>query len=214
MKIVFVRHGKSETADANKRQAPSSKLGKMGKKQALLVANRIKKSSQQYDMIISSPWTRALQTAQVIAKKTGLPLLENPLIHEFLSNSILHEQPAESEIIKEYLIAVEAKGVNFDWKFKDGGECVRDVINRAIKFKNELTTNHLGKNYLVVSHGFFITTFITLLIVGDNYDDLHFKQVSDLIHFENTSLTHLEYDEGKKQWKIEILNDHNHLKLK
>jgi probable phosphoglycerate mutase len=215
MNIFFVRHAKSENYDFNKRQGPDSQLGKTGKKQARLVANRLakiaKNGSGNFDMILTSPWVRATETAEIIAKKTGLKLDEHPLIHEYLSNKILTNQPMDSDIVKEFNDAVKNKGVNFDWKFRGEGECMRDVINRAIKFKNKLLSNHLGKNYVVVSHGLFITTFVTLLILGDNYDDSQFKTISELIRLENTSLTHLEYDEDSNRWKIKCLNDFSHL---
>lgn len=215
MQIVFIRHAKSENYEANKRQDAHSRLGKLGRKQARVVAGRIKKAIEKsdikYDRVLTSPWTRAVQTADIIAKKTGLSLSEHPLIHEYLSNSILSNQPLDSDIVKEFTQAVKNKGVNFDWKFRGEGECMRDVINRAISFKNELLTHRAGKNYVVVSHGLFITTFVTLLMLGDNYNDSLFKQISELIRLENTSITHLEYDETKKTWEIKSLNDFSHL---
>jgi len=218
MQLIFIRHAKSENYEANKRQDSYSKLGKLGKKQAGLVANRLKKAQEKsgsgYDMIMSSPWTRAVQTAGIISKKTGLSVSEHPLIHEYLSNSILSNQPLDSDIVREFTQAVKDKGVNFDWKFRGEGECMRDVINRAITFKKELLSRHTGKNIIIVSHGLFITSFVTLLLLGDNYEDAKFKDVSELIRLENTSITHIVYDETKKTWEIKSLNDFGHLENK
>lgn len=215
MRIVFIRHAKTENYDTNKRQGPDSKLGITGKKQATLLGNRLKKVMNQanykYDSILTSHWVRATETAKILSKKTGLQVFEHPIIHEYLSNSILTNQPLDSDIVKEYKLAVKNKGVNFEWKFRGEGECMRDVIKRAQAFKDELITIHKDKNYLVVSHGLFITSFVTLLILGDNYDDAAFKQVSELIRLENTSLTSLEYFEAENSWRIINLNDHGHL---
>jgi len=90
---------------------------------------------------------------------------------------------------------------------------MRDVINRAINFKNELLSKYLGKNCLVISHGLFITSFITILMLGDRYDDAQFQQISELIHLENTSFSDVEYDEFDKRWQIKYLNDFSHLEI-
>ena len=216
MQIVFIKHAKSENYETNKRQAPDSRLASIGKKQARLVANRIKKwqdaSGNNFDYIITSHWARAVETAEIIAKKTGVPVRQHHIIHEYLSNSILANQPLDSEIVLEWKKAVIEKGINFDWKFRGEGECMRDVINRAKAFKDDLINNYCGKNCLVVSHGLFITTFVTLLILGDNYEDASFKYISDMVQLENTSITHLEYDRESNNWKIHYLNDFSHLK--
>ncbi|MBP8590954.1 histidine phosphatase family protein [Candidatus Shapirobacteria bacterium] len=215
MNILFVRHARSENDDANRRQGPNSKLGEVGRRQALLAAERVNRIIQEgdnkYDLIITSPWLRALETAKVIAGKTGIKVEKHPLIHEYLSNKILIDQPMDSDIVKEFKEAARNKGVNLDWRFRGEGECVRDVINRAINFKNELLSKYLGKNCLVVSHGLFITSFITILMLGDHYDDAQFQQISELIHLENTSFSEVEYDEFNKRWQIKYLNDFSHL---
>ncbi|MDP1743526.1 MAG: histidine phosphatase family protein, partial [Candidatus Amesbacteria bacterium] len=159
MNLVFIRHGKTENYDVGKRQGPDSKLGKTGQKQALKIANRLKKSNLKFDQVITSSWVRASQTAEKIAKKTGLSLSEHPMIHEYISNSILVNQPIQGELVKEYEQAVRDKGINFEWKFRGEGESLRDVINRAIAFKKELLNFHQNRNYIIVSHGLFITTF-------------------------------------------------------
>lgn len=215
MKLVFIRHGKTDSHEARRRQGPDSQLSPAGKKQVRLLAGRLKKSLQTtgktYDSIITSPWLRAVQTAEIIARKTGLSVTPHPLIFEYRSNIILNNQPYDSQINQEYIREATAKGINFDWKFRGQGECLRDVINRVREFKRELITQHHGKNYLVVSHGLFITTFITLMILGDDCDDLSFYQVYNLIHLENTSLTRVAYLENENRWQLITLNDHHHL---
>lgn len=216
MQVVFIRHAKSINYENKKRQSPSTGLGALGKKQARRLAIRVKKISdstgQNYNFVITSDWKRAVETSDIIANRLSIPVEKNPLIHEYLANEILENQPLDSEIVIEFKKAVKNKGVNFDWQFRGEGECMRDVINRAIKFKSELIKDYHGKNILVVSHGLFITAFLTLLILGDNYKDETFKKVSEMIYLKNTSITHLEYDKKSDLWKIHCLNDSSHMK--
>ena len=215
MKILFIRHAKSENYDVNKRQSPKSKLGIIGLTQAKLVGKRINKflksDSDKYYSIITSRWIRALETAEIISEETGLQKVTHPLIHEFLSNSIIANQPLDSRIVKEFEKEVAENGHNFDWRFKGKGESMRDIINRAKDFKKDLLTSYFGKNYIVVSHGLFITCFVTLIMLDDNYDDKLFKKISDMIRLENTSLTYVIYDEKLGSWQIRFLNDASHL---
>ena len=215
MQLILIRHAKSVNYENNKRQSPSTGLGDFGKNQASRLADRIKNLSEstghKYRCVITSDWKRANETAEIISKRLKIPLVESPYIHEYLSNKILENQPLDSDIVKEFKKAVKNKGINFDWKFRGEGECLRDIINRATKFRKELLNKYKNNNVLVVSHGLFITAFITTLLLGDNYKDEEFDRVSKMIFLENTSITHLEYDEEKQSWRIHCLNDSSHL---
>ena len=215
MQLILIRHAKSVNYENNKRQSPLTGLGDFGKNQASLLADRIKNLSEstghKYKCVITSDWKRANETAEIISKRLKIPLVESPYIHEYLSNKILENQPLDSDIVKEFKKAVKNKGINLDWKFRGEGECLRDVINRATKFRKELLNKYKNNNVLVVSHGLFVTAFITTLLLGDNYKDEEFDRVSKMIFLENTSITHLEYDEEKQSWRIHCLNDSSHL---
>lgn len=87
MKIIFIRHGEPDKTLVDKRgfigqgrdMAPLSGLGV---EQAEEVArNSLLDGSQ---IIVSSPYTRALQTAAIISKNTGLDINVEVDIHEFI----------------------------------------------------------------------------------------------------------------------------------
>lgn len=69
-KIVYlVRHGESESNAARIIQSHDSPLSPLGKTQAELIAARVSRIS--FDALISSPYTRAKETAEAIARRTG-----------------------------------------------------------------------------------------------------------------------------------------------
>lgn len=65
MKVYFVRHGESVLTEA-KHQTPETPLSRRGSQQAQITAHRF--TNLQIDVILTSPYTRALQTAQAIKK--------------------------------------------------------------------------------------------------------------------------------------------------
>ncbi len=77
MEIIFIRHGEPDYAPCDERGfighgRDLAPLTKLGTEQAEIVAtNSILMNSE---IIISSPYTRALQTAAIISKQTGIAL--------------------------------------------------------------------------------------------------------------------------------------------
>jgi broad specificity phosphatase PhoE len=67
MRLYLIRHGKTDAYLENKRQSPESTLGELGKDQANRLAARLK--NVEFDVLISSHWPRAKQTAEIIAQE-------------------------------------------------------------------------------------------------------------------------------------------------
>ena len=73
MIVHLLRHADAEnfvTTDAARSLTPR------GQGEAGSVANFLSRTRQQIDLILTSPYTRALQTAQAVASKIGMPLSE------------------------------------------------------------------------------------------------------------------------------------------
>lgn len=134
-------------------------------------------------------------------------------IHEFISSPLIASQPLDSNIVRKFSKEVLKNSHNFDWKFNNEGESTRDVIKRAIKFKLELQERYKNRNVIVVSHGFFITIFLVILLLGEKYEDSLFKDISDKFKFNNCSLTKLKYDIKTKKWEINFLNESRFINL-
>lgn len=87
MKVVFIRHGEPNFLPCDERgfigqgrdMAPLTDKGIL---QAELASkNELLKGSE---LIVSSPYTRALQTAAIISKNTGLDIRVEVDLHEFI----------------------------------------------------------------------------------------------------------------------------------
>jgi broad specificity phosphatase PhoE len=83
--MILVRHGQSEfnVVYSQTRIDPGihdPRLTEEGRRQALLAAERL--ATRGLTMILSSPYTRALQTAQIIAGELDLPIAIEPMVRE------------------------------------------------------------------------------------------------------------------------------------
>ena len=86
MKIIFVRHGEPDYRVLEEHAYSGfgmdlAPLSEKGRKQAQdLCQNPLFQSA---DMLVASSVTRALETASYVACATGLPLIVEPLLHEW-----------------------------------------------------------------------------------------------------------------------------------
>ncbi len=210
MNLYLVRHGKTDAKENNKKQDPTTPLSVEGIKQAEAVADRLLK--EQVDVLISSKWDRAYQTAEFISKKLSLDLTTTEGIQEKEHNPIIYGVDRNSEVFKKFNEESETLGNNLDWKFEGKGESVRDLINRAIKFQKYLIDNYSDKNVLVVSHGQFIRAFTIISLLGLDYNDETFYKLYTSISPSNTGITHFEYDTERDHWELVYFNDHLHIR--
>ena len=159
-KYIVMRHGESESnvegiISANIDNDDS--ITEAGKEQVKKAAAELK--DQNIDLIISSPFMRTRQTAEIVREELGLS-----------ETSLLFD-----EIIREYDLSDEYEGgawseygKNFpEWNDRytvqvKGTENRLDVKKRMGEFLYALESNpdHVGKNILVVSHGGPIATLL------------------------------------------------------
>lgn len=75
--IIIIRHGETEENEENRSRGwNTSKLDKKGIKQAGLLGDKFK--NKGIKLIVSSDLPRAVETAGIIAKKTGSKVVDNP----------------------------------------------------------------------------------------------------------------------------------------
>ena len=99
MKIVFIRHGEPDKTLVDARGfigqgrdlAPLTALGRQQAAEA--AAHPLLEGCQ---LIVASPYTRALQTAAIISRKTGLDLLVETDLHEFIPDKTFQVKGEEA----------------------------------------------------------------------------------------------------------------------
>lgn len=204
MKVYFVRHGESVLTES-KHQLPDSPLSDLGRKQAESIAKRFK--TIPIDQIISSSYTRALQTAQEIEKVTAVPLLYRDLLVERkMPSTFLGKATNAPEIVPIHEM-IREHFYESDWHYADE-ENFTDLMTRAKKALDFIHSQE-KENVVVVTHGYFLTVLVFYILFGENIDLHLFKTFRDHTKNSNTGVTLCEY--GNELWKLVTWNDISHL---
>lgn len=208
--VYFVRHGQSEDNVAPVFQSPNSPLNDKGKGQAESIAQRVSKLS--FDTLISSPFERAKQTAETIAKATGKQPEYSELFVERVKPTYINGKPYTDEkantLWREWEKSLYTPGLH-----AEDGENFDNLIERADKALAFLQ-NRTEKSLVVVTHGYFLRTIVARVLLGDLLSGEAFRNIQRTAAMENTGLTVLQYRESfeeKPAWRLWIYNDHAHL---
>jgi broad specificity phosphatase PhoE len=145
--LILVRHAESEgNRDRRFTTSPAVALTPHGRTQASLVADKIGRLYRP-KCVITSPYTRARQTAEIIAKTLKL---------ELIVEDGLHEQSYGSLAGQSYDVVYATEG--YDpvrlWRWRPpNGESLEDVRARVVPVFERLAAQHPDVEVVVVSHG-------------------------------------------------------------
>lgn len=157
--FYLVRHGQAENnlrfvlnSGGGKREYP---LTEKGREQAQQAAELL--GGEQADVLYSSPILRAKQTAEIIAEKTGLPILFDDRLWE-VGMGVFDGQSQKALLQKypepEMRLAPDAE---------DEMESFLQVRSRLQIFLDELIEKHAGQKIILVSHGDPLEQFYGIL---------------------------------------------------
>lgn len=206
MKIYLVRHGQSKNNALRLHQHGGIPLSKYGLEQANRVGRRFKKIP--VEIIISSDFVRARQTAEIINKYINKQIVFCELAQERKRPSFVEDSKRfdDAEVIK---IKSQLRQHLNDplWHYSDE-ENFFDFKNRIHNFIKFLTNRH-ESNVLVVTHGMTITMTAAMLMFGENLSSSIFSQFTDFMRVRNTGITIIERKNDK--WRLITWNDQTHL---
>jgi len=200
-RITLLRHGESSGNAQNLFQGHAEyDLTEKGLAQSKAVASRWLEEGMTFTRIISSPQSRARQTAQIIAEKLSLPLEFDSNWKE-INNGILAgitlDEVDKRNPFPEIMTPYEPIG--------ETGESQWDLYLRAGQVVQELIRRPTG-NYLVVSHGGFLNRVLYAMlgiVPQANFAGARFR-------FRNTSFTVVYYDPRQHIWLFDRFNDRAH----
>lgn len=152
MKIFVTRHGQTKWNALGKLQGRQDiELNEIGKKQALIVGEKIK--NEEIDIIITSPLKRAKETAEIINKKLNVEIVEdNRLIERCYGDfeGITKEELKEIKIQYPEIDEACNYSKNLD---VFNMETMQDLCTRIYECLDEIISKYNGKNVLIVTHG-------------------------------------------------------------
>ena len=105
-----------------------------------------------FDVMFSSPARRALETAEIFCRTSGLNVIEDYRLQEFDIGDF------DGKPVSDYKIFFNK---NRDSNFQvENGESLQDVLDRMINFVLEIDKKYNNKKILIVTHG----TLLELLL--------------------------------------------------
>ncbi len=208
--VYFVRHGQSADNVAPVFQSPTSPLNETGLQQAEHIANRISKLS--FDVLIASPFRRAKETAEAIARATRKEIEYSELFVERIKPTSINGKSYDDELASKVWREWEKSLFTPELRIEDG-ENFTDLRDRADKALEFLTARP-EKSLVVVTHGYFLRTIVARLLLGSTFTGESFKSFQIHTEHENAGLTVFRYQSGFEEgsrWRLWIYNDHAHL---
>jgi broad specificity phosphatase PhoE len=200
-RITLLRHGESSGNAQNLFQGHVEyDLTDKGRAQTRAVANRWLEEGLTFKKIISSPQSRARQTAEIIADMLSLPLEFDSNWKEINNGDLAGlrlEEVDKRDLIPDFMTPFQPIG--------DSGESNWALYLRAGQAVQEMIRRPAG-SYLVVSHGAILTRVLYVMlgiIPQANFSGARFR-------FRNTSFAVVYYDPAKHYWLLERLNDRIH----
>jgi broad specificity phosphatase PhoE len=170
MRLICVRHGESPSNASPDRLAlpepEGDRLTERGLVQAHDAADAL--GGVGAGRLLSSPMRRALQTAEVIAERTGLEVEVNPLIHELREFDGYTELDLESQRAGRWSERMTAHAEDPDYG-PDGAESFNDVVSRVRRFKAEVEAMAATEPVIAVSHGIFLRFFLLDSLLGGQF---------------------------------------------
>lgn len=143
--IYFVRHAEP---NYNNHDDPTRELSPKGMIDRELVTGFL--ADKQVDVVLSSPYKRAVDTVAHFASLRDLPI---SMIYDF------RERKVDSCWIDDFDAFTRKQWADFDYKLTDG-ETLAEVQIRNIAALQEVVEQHKGKTVVVGSHGTALSTII------------------------------------------------------
>ena len=157
MKVLFIRHGEPYYGNVHDLNLVSylGELTPAGVQQAETVA--IQPELYEAEIIVASPFTRALQTASIISRIKNLPIHVEPGLHEWLADKA-HQHTLNTDYgVCSYHEFVDYKGIR-DNSCKYNWETAEEIAARAYPVIEKYRAMGYTK-IIVVAHAMLIRTF-------------------------------------------------------
>lgn len=203
MKVLMVRHGESDS-NASKTFTHDPNLTERGHLQSIRVGKRLAKL--KVEAIYSSPLRRAIDTASVIATDHSCPIIKSSTLVERVRPSRMFGMTRGTP---EYMRIHDAYSDSFaaGRTFEDG-ESYKQIVQRVCDAQS-IVIKPIDGTVVVVSHGYFIRTFIGRVLFGERLSSTLLSDMRHHFRTINTGITEFEVADGK--WKLICVNDYSHL---
>jgi probable phosphoglycerate mutase len=207
VKLFFVRHGETVLNAKNIHQYPDTRLSKNGLRQAALLGKRL--AQVKPEVIVSSKYMRAMQTARAISKATGAGITCSILLNDFRNPSEVIGISLKSELSKRVTTERLKRMEDSEYHYSDEENCLefRDRVSRALSMLKRRSESSI----VVVTHEDVIKMVLSVLLAGNDVPMRLSWSIADSIEVKNTGITECKIDK-KGRTSILTMNDYAHLR--
>lgn len=154
--MILVRHGQSEfnAVYGKTRIDPGiqdPRLTEEGRRQAREAAEAL--ADRDIRELVSSPYTRALETAEIIAEALRLPLRVDPIVGE--RAAFVCDIGSHRSVLTGRWPLLDLAHLPEQW-WPEGEESESALLDRCARFRTRMADRHDWPHVLVVSHWGFI----------------------------------------------------------
>jgi len=157
--VYFIRHAQADNTIRDGRIRP---LTEKGMRDRALVTAFLR--DKGIDVILSSPFKRAIDTIAPFAEKNNL---EIQVIEDFRERRSDSDMPSNRA---DFVAFMERQWADFTYTFSDG-ECLADVQARNIAALREALAKYEGKTIAIATHGTTLSTIINFYDRSYNFQD-------------------------------------------
>ena len=191
--IYIIRHGQTDWNIEHRTQGQTDiALNTNGIEQAELITQKI--ADMKIDNIISSDLKRAYMTAQIINKNFNKNIETDKRLREFCFGTL--EGITRDKITQEIWDDFNKNPKQFNAETKE------EIFNRIKSFIDDIKSNNINKNTLVVTHGGPIRMIKYYLDNGNNYNDK--KYLAEYMTLKINNLDLFIIDEEMNLKKCEL----------
>jgi len=161
MHVYFVRHGETDLNRRHIHQSPNTPLSSRGREIVVSTAEGLRVVNP--DILVSSEYTRAIESARIIGLHVGLTPITNGLFYEIVRPSKLHNCSIFSLETLWYVFLSVLFRNRPSWRYKDA-ENFTDISNRAkraLAYIESLRDTHTS--VVIVSHTVFINIMVAYM---------------------------------------------------
>lgn len=155
-KIYYVRHAEPNYKNYND---SLRELTPKGRKDVKLVTEFL--ADKDIDLIVSSPYKRAIDTIGDFAKKVSLDI---KIEDDF------RERKVGDDWLKVFPAYAHRQWSDFYYKLENG-ECLQEVQDRNIRALKKLLDENKGKNIVIAGHGTALSTIINYFDKSYGYEN-------------------------------------------
>ena len=206
--IYFVRHGETENNAKNIRQGSEGGLSAKGREQALATAKRFPKHKGCPQIIISSPYQRTKETAEIIAKELKLKIKYSDLLVERKNPTEIIGHEGGERGVREIIDRIDKSYHPDDLRVSDE-ENFTDLKKRARKLLAYISRKN-AKRIIMVTHGIFLKMAVSYMLYGESLTASQYNNLSYFNPIKNASMAICSYTHHwfkKNEWKLLVWND-------